>query len=186
LTYRTEAMQWALPPGLVHERSHVVLQPEGRLRLPDYLLRGPNRIVLGEAKCYTQTDWNRRSAWHWFRAAAFGTQLEDYLNKVVAGRRGAGPRYSVICNFCAGTPGWTALMLAAGQAKVQGDGLTLRLNDNGGRPFIMDPLCWEAGLPLTVAQTAFACFMPGRAAPEGVGPTWSCVGPFYDNCNGSE
>lgn len=184
--YRTEAMQWTLPPGLEHDRSRLVVQPAGRLRKPDYRLTGPNHVVLGEAKCYSQTGWSRRSAWYWYRGMAFGTQLEDYLNKVIAGRRGAGPRYSVIYNFCAGTPGWSALMLAAGHAKVQGDGLTLRLNDNGGRPFIMDPLCWEDGLPLTVAQTVFACFVPGEVAPEGVNPAWSCVGAFYDNCNGSE
>lgn len=184
--FRTEALQWALPPGLDHERARVMLQPAGRIRYPDYLTRGPNHIVLGEAKCYSQTVWRRQSAWYWYRGMAFGTQLEDYLNKVIASRVGAGPRYSVIYNFCAGTPGWTALMLAEGFAKVQGDGLTLRLNDNGGRPFIMDPLCWEDGLPLTVAQTAFACFAPGEIAPEGVSPTWSCVGAFYDNCNGSE
>ncbi|MCB9553777.1 MAG: hypothetical protein H6705_18205 [Myxococcales bacterium] len=186
-SYRTEALIWHLPSDLTHDRAHAIIRPAGRLRYPDYVTRGRNVIVLGEAKCYDPVvPWNARSAWMWYRAVAFGTQLDDYTTKVVMSRRGAGPRYSTVYHFCSGTPGWVARLIAAAMAKTQADGFTLNLNDNGGRRFVTEPVCWQDGLPLAVAQTAFACYVPGEVAPEGVSPAWDCAGVFYDRCTGSE
>ena len=123
----------------------------------------------------------------WFRAVAFGTQLDDYTTKSVMSRRGEGPRYSTIYHFCSGTPGWVAQLIAGALAKTHAEGFTLNLNDNGGRRFVTEPVCWQDdGLPLAVAQAAFACYVPGEVAPEGVSPAWDCAGAFYDQCTGSE
>jgi len=164
--------------------------PEGRLRRADYLVpprgRSHQTTVLGEAKCYNPfIEWNARPAWSWYMAVSFGTQLWDYVNKVIASRRTAN-RHTVVYHFCDFQPRWTAYETAAALAATAAEGFSLRLRDSPpGANWIQTPGCYVdmADMLFTVAPELFECFVPGQVGPN---PLESCVGSFYDLCSGSE
>lgn len=191
--YRTAAGQWELPPELPHDRARQMILPEGRLRFPDFYVpphpRNHRVEVFGEAKCYNPfIAWDRSRVWSWFSAVGFGTQLVDYINKMMEGRRTGHPR-TVAYYFCDLLPQWTNYEVAAALAWTGANGFDVHVRDSPpGANWIRAPGCYVdmADALYTVAPSLFQCFVPGEIAPDGVDPRDSCIGAFYDQCSGSE
>lgn len=191
--YRTAAGRWELPPELPHDRARQIVLSEGRLRFPDFYVpphpRNHRVEVFGEAKCYNPfIEWDRSRVWSWFSAVGFGTQLVDYVNKMLEGRRTGHPR-TIAYYFCDLLPQWANYEVAAALAWTGANGFDVHVRDSPpGANWIRAPGCYVdmADALYTVAPSLFQCFVPGEVAPDGVDPRDSCIGAFYDQCSGSE
>jgi len=192
--YTTSGLRWTLPAQLGgHRMEQVIHRPAGRMRWADYVVP-PTRsahetTVLGEAKCYNPfIQYNANAAWSWYRAVGFGTQLWDYINKVISSRR-AGGRHVVVYHFCDFIPRHVAYETTAALAATTAHGFTVRARDtHPGAQWITAPGCYldMANTLMTVAPQLFECFVPGQIAPVGLDPADDCTGAFYDLCSGSE
>ena len=190
--YRTAAGSWELPPQLGHPNARRLVLTEGRLRYPDYKIPPTRKNhysqVLGEAKCYNPFIPWTRNATSWFSAAATGTQMQDYISKMFEGRR-SGRGVAIVYHLCDLSPQWLSYMIAEALAQTAANGISFHIRDTPpAANWIKAPACYIDVLDDLVvhAPELFQCFVPGAAAPDGVDPTDSCIGAFYDFCSGSE